>query len=67
MLVYKIDILEKLKEKGYTSYKIRQDKLFAQCTLTKFRQGIVVSTENLDTLCRLLKCQPGDIIEYREG
>ena len=27
MLKYKIDILEALKEKGYTSYKIRKDKL----------------------------------------
>lgn len=30
MLKYKIDILEALKEKGYTSYKIRQDKLIGR-------------------------------------
>lgn len=67
MLVYKIDVLEKLKERGYTSYKIRQEKLLAQSTLTRFRRGIVVSAENIDILCKLLECQPGDIIEYRKG
>ena len=27
MLKYKIDILEKLKENGYTTYKLRKDKI----------------------------------------
>ena len=64
MLKYKIDVIEKLKEKGYTSYKIRNEKLLGESTMTKFRNGVVVSIENLDVLCRLLECQVGDIIEY---
>ena len=50
MLKYKINILEALKEKGYTSYKIRR--------------GDIASKETLNTICRLLDCQPGDILEY---
>ena len=64
MLKYKFDVLEKLKEKGYSTYRIRNEKLFAEGTLTKFRKGVVVSPDNLDTLCRLLDLSIGDIIEY---
>ena len=45
---------------------IRKDGLLSQSTLQKFRQGQGVSWENLETLCRLLKCQPADLIEYVE-
>ena len=30
MIIYKIDIMEALKEKGYTSYRLRQDKIFGE-------------------------------------
>ena len=66
MLKYKIDILEALKEKGYTSYKIRKDKLIGEAQLTKIRSGEIASKETLNTICRLLSCQPGDILEYVE-
>ena len=39
MLKYKIDVLEALKEKGYSSYKIRKDKLIGEAQLTKIRSG----------------------------
>lgn len=64
MLKYKIDILEALKEKGYTSYRIRKDKLIGEAQLTKIRSGDIASKETLNTICRLLDCQPGDILEY---
>jgi len=34
--------------------------------LQKFRSGEMVHTSNIDTICRLLNCQPGDILEYTE-
>ena len=63
-LVYKIDVLNALKEKGYNTNKIRTEGLLSQSTLQKFRNKQSVSWENLETLCRLLDCQPADIIEY---
>lgn len=63
-LHYKIDILSALKSAGYTTYRIRQEGLLSQSTLQKLRQGVGVSWENIETICRLLQCQPGDIIEY---
>ena len=63
-LQYKIDVVAALKEKGYTSYKIRQEKLLSESTIQKLRSGKGVSWENIETLCRLLDCQPGDLLEY---
>lgn len=61
---YRIDILAALKAAGYSTYKIRKDKIFAESTLQQFRNGEIVSTEQLSKLCKLLNCQPGDILEY---
>jgi len=64
MIKYKIDIMDALKVKGYTSYKLRKDKIFGEATMTKFRKKEYINFENLNLLCKLLECQPGDIIEY---
>ena len=63
-LVYKVDVLNALKEKGYNTNKIRTEGLLSQSTLQKFRNKQGVSWENLETLCRLLECQPADLIAY---
>ena len=63
-LKYKIDVLAELKNAGYNTSKLRKDKLLSESTIQKFRNKLPVSWENIETLCRLLKVQPGDIIEY---
>ena len=63
-LKYKIDVLAALKEKGSTTYQIRKDRLLSESTVQKLRAGVGVSWENIETLCRLLECQPGDLMEY---
>lgn len=63
-LVYKIDVMQALKEKGYTTYKLRAEKLLSESTLQKLRMNKGVAWENIETLCRLLDCQPADLIEY---
>lgn len=62
---YKINVLEALKDAGYSSYKLRQDKILGESTISKIRKGEIVSAENLAILCELLQCQVGDLIEYR--
>ncbi len=64
MIKYKIDIMDALKEKGYTSYKLRKEKTFGEATMTKFRRKEYINFDNLNLLCQLLECQPGDIIEF---
>lgn len=64
MIKYKIDVLQKLKQKGYSSYKLRKEKIMGEATIQKLRNKKLVSWDNINTICMLLNCQPGDIIEY---
>ena len=68
-ITYKIDILQALKDKGYTSYVLsKKDRMgeqyIGQRQIQQIRKGEIVSTACLDKLCKLLDCQPGDILEY---
>ena len=65
-LQYKIDVINALKSKGYNTNLIRQKGLLSESTLTRLRKGEAISWNNLQTICELLDCQPGDIIEYVE-
>ncbi|MBO1680355.1 helix-turn-helix domain-containing protein [Bittarella massiliensis (ex Durand et al. 2017)] len=64
---YKLDVLAALKELGYTQNRIRNEKIMGQATLTQLRHGKLVSWANIETICRLLNCQPGDILELAPG
>lgn len=64
VLKYKFDVLSELKNRGYSSYRIRKEKIFGEAILQKFRTGQMIAADNLDNLCKLLECQPGDILEY---
>lgn len=64
MLKYKFDVLSELKKRGYSTYRIRKEKIFGEAILQKFRNGQIISAENLDNLCQILECQPGDILEF---
>lgn len=63
MWKYKIDVLKELSNRGYTSTKMRKDKIISQATLQNIRQGKGITTDTINTLCIILKCQPSDIIE----
>jgi len=65
--MYKIDVINALKNAGYTSYRIRKEGTINQTALQKLRQGRMIAWEQLDTICTLLKCQPGDLIEHVPG
>ena len=65
-LVYKIDILRALKDKGYNTGRLRREKLLAESTIQKLRAGSGIAWDNIDRLCSLLDCQPGDLIEYKK-
>ena len=59
---YKINILEALKEKGYTTYYIRQNKLLSESTLQRLRNNQTISMVSLLTIANLLKMNIRDII-----
>lgn len=61
---YKVDILSALKEKGYSTTRIRNEKILGQSYLQQLRHGDIVSWKTIEKICKLLNCQVGDIIEY---
>lgn len=67
MLRYKVNVLEELKKAGYSTYRLRQDKVIAESTAQKIREGNTnIALESLGAICNILKCQPGDLIEWVE-
>ena len=63
-LKFKIDVLLALKDAGYNTNRIRRENLLSQSTLQKLRDGGQLSWSNIEAICKLLNCQPGDIMEY---
>lgn len=58
-------LFDKLKEEGWSFYRVRQEKLIGQGTLTRLRnQSGGLDSKTLDKICRTFNCQPGDLMEY---
>lgn len=66
MLVWKVDIMSTLREKGYIPHRMRVEKLFGEATIQKMRHGKLVSWAEFDRLCKILNMQPGDLLKYTE-
>ena len=61
---YKIDILAALKDAGYNSVRLRNEKIIGQRQIQQLRDGELVSWLVIGRICALLGCQPGDLVEY---
>lgn len=66
MLVYKIDVIEALKESGFNTTRILKENLISQSAMQKIRHGEMVGIKTLDQICTLLDMQPGNIIKFVE-
>lgn len=63
MIVYQ-DIIVRLAAAGYTSYRIRNERIIPSSTMTRIRNNEPITTETIDTICRLCECQPGDFLRW---
>ncbi len=58
-------LFDLLKEKGYSTYRIRKEKLISEASMTAMRSGKGgLEHKTIERLCRVLDCQPGDLMEY---
>ena len=60
-------LLNKLNEPGYTSYKIKQEKLMGQKTYTQLKRGeedFDLNLKSLDKIAKALHCDPWDLVEF---
>lgn len=63
MIVYK-GVLKKLADSGYTSYVLKKENLLPGSVIDRLRENRPITTDTIDTICRLCECQPADIIQY---
>lgn len=52
-----------MKEKGISSYRLEKYG-FSRATYYSIRKGNSISTNTINQLCKILKCNVSDIIEY---
>lgn len=63
MIKYKINVLKALSGVGWSQSRLKKYGLLSGATLDRFRAGLPVGFDALGTVCALLGCQPGDVIE----
>lgn len=64
MIRYKIDILAELKAAGFSSYRLRKEKIVGESIIQQLRKGELVSWNVLNTICSLTNRQPGELVEW---
>lgn len=58
--------LEKtMKDRGITSYQLEKCG-FSRATYYSIKKGNSISTNTINQLCKILKCEVSDIIKYME-
>ena len=63
MYKYKIDVMKELSERGFTSTRMRKEKILSEATMQNLRKGKGITTDTLNTICVILRCQPSDVLE----
>lgn len=63
MIIYN-DILKKLSDNGWSTYRLQKESLISNGTIIQIRAGKPITTTTIDTVCRLCHCQPGDLLIY---
>lgn len=64
MLLYKMDVLTALKEKGYNTNRLRKENLLGENAIQSLRKNKMIGMIALEKICFLLNVQPGDIIRF---
>lgn len=59
-------LFQMMQKRGLTTYKIRKENIISQSALTAIKNGKSVTTDTIAKLCKVLHCQPGDLMEYTE-
>lgn len=63
-IVYKINILNELKKRGYTTTRLQKERILSESAIQSLREGRVLSIKNIAKLCYLLCCDVGDLLVY---
>lgn len=59
-----VDVLAMLASAGWSSYRIRQERILGERAVQKLRDRKLPSWQELDRICSILRCHPCDLLEY---
>ena len=57
---------ETMRRRGVTQYALIQKYKVSPSQITRLKRNESVSTHTIEVFCRILRCQVGDIMEYRD-
>ena len=66
-IVINLDVMMAKRKIGLTELAGEVDITLANLSILKNNKAKAVRLTTLDAICKALNCQPGDILEYREG
>lgn len=66
MIVVNLDVMLAKRKMSLTELSERVGITVANLSILKNGRAKAVRFETLDAICRVLECQPGDVLEYRE-
>jgi len=65
-LVFNIDVMLAKRKMSVTELSNRLGLTLANVSILKNGKAKAVKVSTIEELCRILKCQPGDLMEYVE-
>ena len=65
-IVVNLDVMMAKRKMSVTELANRVDITMANLSILKNNKAKAVRFTTLDAICRVLECQPGDILEYVE-
>lgn len=66
MIIVNIDVMLAKRKMSVTELSQQVGITLANISILKNGRAKAVRLETLDKICRVLQCQPGDLLEYRE-
>ena len=67
MIIVNLDVMLAKRKMSLTELSEKVGITQANLSILKNGRAKAVRFDTLDQICRVLGCQPGDILEYREG
>ncbi len=64
-IIINIDVMLARRKMSVTELSEKLDITMANVSILKNGKAKAVKLETLNKLCRILDCQPGDLLEYR--
>ena len=65
-IIVNLDVMMAKRKRSVTELANRVDITMANLSILKNNKAKAVRFTTLDAICRVLECQPGDILEYVE-